>query len=64
VVDEEKPEVDSRDDGKHTGRNDVLLLLAFYIPTVSGYVERERYVFGKHLLDKRFLKYLYICSWR
>jgi len=24
VVDREKPEVDSKDEGKHTGRNDVL----------------------------------------
>ena len=26
VVDEEKPGVDSRDEGKHTGRNDLLFL--------------------------------------
>jgi len=26
VVDGEKPEVDSRDEGKHTGRNDLLLI--------------------------------------
>jgi len=24
VVDEEKPRIDSRDEGKHTGRNDLL----------------------------------------
>ena len=26
MVDGEKPEVDSRDEGKHTGRNDLLLI--------------------------------------
>jgi len=26
MVDGEKPEVDSRDEGKHTGRNDVLFV--------------------------------------
>jgi len=26
VVDGEKPEVDSRDEGKHTGRNDLLFV--------------------------------------
>jgi len=26
VVDGEKPEVDSRDDGKHTGKNDLLFV--------------------------------------
>jgi len=50
VVDEEKPEVDSREDGKHTGRNDVLLLLAFYIPTVSGYVERDMYLVSTSMM--------------
>ena len=43
MVDGGEPGVDSRDDGKHTGRNDLLFvekMMVFRIlPTVYGYIK-------------------------